>query len=165
MEDDTDIVNISKWPISYKMVTENAPMDWEIIQMFTSNTNVLKDIFHRNSFTTGHLSSAMYINRGVGRDTFFSTGCYIINRIGMEKILSECYDMSINAFKLVGEIAIADYFIYDKAKSYFYIVPTVSTRDTEFQSLIIYKQNHLGLSASNMINGHYKNKSIVCLLK
>jgi GR25 family glycosyltransferase involved in LPS biosynthesis len=145
MEDDTDISLMDQWNMTYKNICKNAPDDWEILQMYTSNMQVIKQYYR-------HDMANQYIRRD---DSAWSTGTYIINRKGMDKILQQYYDEKNDTFNIGGEIT-ADILIYKGLITYLYTTPTVCTMDDRFISIISpHKHDEHGIASSKYIREYY----------
>ena len=157
LEDDTNISDIDKWTVSYASIVENAPHDWDIIQLYTSNRKILgliesgsieleKYIYHNN------------IANNNGINSYYSTGCYIINKKGMMNILNKYYDETTDTYILTGINVIVEELLYRHVVTYFYTLPTVSTYDNKFNSIIKNRRNRDGFFTSDMIMKFYRNK-------
>jgi GR25 family glycosyltransferase involved in LPS biosynthesis len=149
MEDDTDISLMEKWEndISYETICDNAPKDWEIIQMYTSNMN-----FIRTCYRNDRSNANQYVIRD---DQAWSTGTYIINHKGIEKTLSKYYDANNDTFIISGQIT-ADVLIYNGLVTYVYTTPTVCTMDDTFISIISpHKHDEHGINSSRYIREYY----------
>jgi len=109
-----------------------------------------------------YLSDDKYVNHN-GDSKFYSTGCYMINRKGMAKILKKYYNETTNTFTLTGKYVVADQLIYQAVNTYFYLLPTVFTNDAKIESLILEKTNKLGKKATNIIHRYYQNRPFVCI--
>lgn len=149
MEDDIDISLLHKCRSgpSYTMICDNAPHDWEILQMHTSNMKVA-----RQFYCLGGSNSNQYVPRD---DQAWSSGTYIINRKGIENILRRHYNKEKDSFILHhprGKLA-PDRMIYHGAKSYLYTTPTVCTFDGKCDSTITpSKTDENGIASSR----HFK---------
>lgn len=178
MEDNTVISNIDKWPVTYQMVSENAPEDWDIIQMLTSNEWILRKGLQSLAHSTkekessvshgsvqSYLSKDMYM-RHDDKSRGYSTGCYIINRKGMSKLLNKYYDKVTDTFTLIGDQVVTDQLLYQDLMTYLYLLPTAYTNDRKFTSLIGKKRKKTvkDKTTTNIIKDYYKDKPFVCIL-
>lgn len=132
MEDDIDISFVRKCRagLSYDEICDNAPLDWEILQMHTSNPTLVRQVYWLSG-----INSNKYILRD---DRAWSSGGYIINRKGIEKIMQKHFDDDNASFVLYhprGKLA-PDRIIYNGATTYLYSTPTISTFDGLFESTI-----------------------------
>ena len=136
-EDDVNFITCTLNP-DIKYIISNAPKDWEIIQLITQ------------PYTQKNNNTDKYVKRHP--QTYFSTACYAINRIGMKKIIDYSYidkdqTFVLNKTKLTPS-GVADDYIYDIVKTYSYFPNIFSVNNTELDSTI--HQNH---SASHIKNG------------
>jgi len=107
-EDDLDISQINEWPSNLDLnhIIDLAPLDWEILQLNTSNLQVVEDLY------SNYVKNNNIISRW---NNFSSTVIYLINRTGMEKIIEKHIKFSnsglIFDFKFESNL-VADYLIY-----------------------------------------------------
>jgi GR25 family glycosyltransferase involved in LPS biosynthesis len=109
MEDDICIDVLEKSGGSLERTILQAPLDWEIIQLHYSNPHELKKLL---------TDKRIFVE---WQQSFYSTGCYIINKKGMEKLLQNSMDdvlLTPNA-----NFAVADDYIYRQCKTYTYTKP------------------------------------------
>jgi len=128
MEDDISDEYSSRWEKSIEDIVLSSPDDCELISLYTNNLQSLKKM--------STLDNDFYPwNR-----YFTSTGCYYINRKGMEKIYNLFYkDGKIDfSVKLKNYIA-DDGVIYNNLVSYVYTKPTFT--NVLFKSTIAEKDN------------------------
>lgn len=110
-EDDLSLDYRKYWKTDINGVVDNAPNDWEIIQIAINvGSNTI------NKFYT---AATDYLPHTKGHH---STVCYIINRIGAEKIVN-----TVTA-------GVADHALYNTAKSYTYRYP-MFTYNTESSNI------------------------------
>jgi GR25 family glycosyltransferase involved in LPS biosynthesis len=113
LEDDMSDEFSHKWEKNIKEIISNAPLDHDLISLYTNNDYIMKDIYKKKED---------YIKWYYKH---FSTGCYYINRKGMEKIYNLFYknkkiDLSIKLKNYVAD----DGVIYNNLISYLYTKPT-----------------------------------------
>ena len=120
-KDDVNFITCTLNP-DIKYIINNAPKDWEIIQLIT---NPYKQ---KNNNTTDK-----YVKRH--SQTYFSTACYAINRIGMKKIIDYSYIDKDQTFVLnktnLTPSGVADNYIYDIVNTYSYFPNVFSVNNTE----------------------------------
>lgn len=116
---------------TFNDVIQNAPNDWEVMQMY--------------GFKCSHLKDTLY--KPHVRGTYcWSNACYIINRKGMESVMKSRYDYKTDKF-IIGKYGIsehlrhdgvADALLYDSVKkAYTYTIPMVYA-NKNFESTIEY---------------------------
>jgi len=115
LEDDTSNEYKDKWEKSIKDIVKEAPQDTECLSLFCSNNLEMDKMLS---------SDKNYFRWNIHR---WSTGCYYINRKGMEKIYNKYYknnniDISL---KLTYYTADGD-IIYNSLITYNYKIPTFS---------------------------------------
>ena len=133
-EDDVNFITCTLNP-DIKYIINNAPKDWEIIQLIT------------NPYTEKNNNTDKYVKRHP--QTYFCTACYAINRIGMKKIIDYSYidqTFVLNKTKKTPK-GQADNYIYDIVNTYSYFPNIFSVDNTELDSTI--HQTHS--------TGHIKN--------
>lgn len=118
LEDDT-MVHLLSLDIDLEKIMSDAPLDWEIIQLFCIK-NTKQELNHLPlTLNTGKFS----YYRHQPTHYSFSTVGYIINRKGMEKILRQSY-LGRNVFYLgpnkqnMPKYGAADFFLYDLTVTY-----------------------------------------------
>jgi GR25 family glycosyltransferase involved in LPS biosynthesis len=125
-EDDLSFEHKKYWKTDVAGVVKNAPADWEIIQIaITVHGDTINKFYTSND----------YLPHSPGHH---STLCYVINRMGAEKIVN------------VPVIGVADKFLYKCAKTYTYRYPMFVQADNVGSN--IHPQN---------IEGHTKSKLMV----
>ena len=111
MEDDIYFMKHPDW----KALINSAPRNWEILQLFTFDTSV----YNKDELTWEEHEENMY-----------SGGAYVINLIGMEKLLKQFVpeykkenwdEISTINFEDVLVECVADFFIYYHLKTYIYL--------------------------------------------
>ena len=138
-EDDVNFITCTLNP-DIKYIISNSPKDWEIIQLITQ------------PYTQKNNNTDKYVKRHP--QTYFSTACYAINRIGMKKIIDYSYidkdqTFVLNNTKLTPS-GVADYYIYDIVKTYSYFPNIFSVNNTELESTI--HQTHSASHIKNSLN-------------
>jgi GR25 family glycosyltransferase involved in LPS biosynthesis len=141
-EDDVTLEYKKYWKKSIKNIIENAPDDWEIIQLATIVNNISDfDYFINNEFTL--------MNNNYSSHKSWSTAAYIINKKAAKKINQYIYKN--NKYYLNNlYYHNADTIIYTLFKTYFYNKPyfTYITDNTS----TIHQQD---------VAGHIQSKNIV----
>ena len=111
MEDDICIDVLDKSGGDIERVVLQAPSDWEIIQLHYSNPEQIKHLVNdRNIFIKWKTS-------------LYSTGCYIINNKGMEKIIKTSIHGNNIRLNQDSKMAVADDYIYRQCITYTYTIP------------------------------------------
>ena len=119
MEDDMTLEYKKYWKKSAKELMDEAPSDWETIQLCINSNTIPRKMYTKQK-----------------GDTYFSTGSYIINQAGAKKILNKTgsiYRLNAN----IGHSA--DVYLYLIANTYVYKYPFF-TYKYETRSTI--HQNH-----------------------
>jgi GR25 family glycosyltransferase involved in LPS biosynthesis len=152
MEDDVymNLLNVQGESLDDFVKTINNNLDWEILQLYYHNSNNLNKNFIKIKDYTLHLHNK-------GKYTY-STAFYIINRKGMEKILS---NMGNNPFYLLKKMSmegVADYIIYDQAKTYTLNPSIIIPNNTEIDSTIHTDHTNDHLKSSFNTLKKYENK-------
>ena len=112
-EDDLSMKYKKYWKIDLETCICNSPKDWEIIQLYYF-------LEHRN-----HLLKQQY-SENSKEDHLYSAVAYIINRKGATRFLNK--HQKNNKILLDKKIRhFADYYIYDKMKTYVYKYPFFTT--------------------------------------
>ena len=93
-------------------VVKNAPQDWEIIQLYYVNKEIIGNL---EGISVGEYKYRLHDNKNY----VWSTAGYIINRKGMEKIINFSYsNHSFYIRNIKNCHGVADEYIYDLAKTY-----------------------------------------------
>lgn len=167
-EDDiyTEPYKLSK-PVEY--IVENAPKDWELLQLFTLDPN-----------RTFNYNNIEYIRR----TDDYSFIAYIINRKGMEKVLSILgYPYHIRQInKGYPEYGYADYYINSLLTVYiptpYIFLPNISFESTMHNDhidkfhlpnvhkagIIMNKELHNKIKIIDITPSRYQSKSNICIL-
>lgn len=126
LEDDCCFDLIPLWDRSLEDVMEQAPKDWEILQLYG-----FKCLFDPRG---------LYIPNDKNNHCW-SAVAYILNTSGMDKVM-QVYDRETKTFNLGGygeenqRAGIADGLIYDKANTYVYTIPMLYAYNDKFESTL-----------------------------
>ena len=105
LEDDMILEYSKYWNKTTKTIMDDAPKDWDIIMLAYITLNNLNDLYTHNA------------NNGI-----YSTGAYIINKNGVNKLFEKIYDN--NKFILLkGYKHTADDYLYGLLITYAYKYP------------------------------------------
>lgn len=123
LEDDIDNKYKKKWTKSLDEIIKNAPIDAECVKLFNNNINVVNNFL---KLKEDYCPWNRY---------HWSTGCYYINRKGMEKLYNMFYknniiDISQNLINYVADYGI----IYNNLVTYNYTKPLFCIK--KYKSLI-----------------------------
>lgn len=103
-EDDSDIVNIAIYFEKFISYLNCVPTDWEVVQLVVGNGE-----FYNNTL----------FNIYKWQRNMYSTGCYIINRNGIDTILRTLFvNNKIYIPTMYINDCTADYIVYNTAKTY-----------------------------------------------
>lgn len=131
MEDDITLEFKKYWRKSVREIIENAPSDWEIIQLCynTNNNPIVFKLYERNI-----------------RNKAVCAGAYLINNKTAKKLINDIYmDGKYNLEHFL--IHHADCYIFSKSITYTYKYP-----------YFIYKSNNDSLLHPEDLKGHEKSK-------
>lgn len=154
MEDDIDLHLITRWEFDLNFILSNTPGDWEILQLYTNNPNLMLKL-HEFFNSTRSLWSQWV-------PSAWSAGFYIIKRSGMEKILSKYLvsnKLDLTKFNKDPTFLVADFIIYDECTTYLLNKPII--HDDAFNSYI--HTNHVNeyhVKSKNFVTKLYEGKSI-----
>jgi GR25 family glycosyltransferase involved in LPS biosynthesis len=111
-EDDVTLEFKPFWKKSLQDIIDNAPPDWEIIQLcYNTNTNLT------NEYTLNNYKKNDYGN-------IACMAAYIINNQAAKKFISETYNPSTNKYKLQDyHTHEADHYLYKCLRTYTYKYP------------------------------------------
>jgi len=121
LEDDMTLEFKKLWKKSLRTIIEEAPMDWEIIQL---------------CYITGGMLRADYTLNNYQRNRYggiASMGAYIINKTAAKKLMTEMYDPVSGKYTLRDyHTHEADHYLYKVLRTYtykwpYFIYPTVNT--------------------------------------
>jgi GR25 family glycosyltransferase involved in LPS biosynthesis len=118
MEDDVLMNYYDKWKYKINEIVNMAPKNWEIIKLHCAHSKHIKKLLKR--------SNKSLFSPWEQRST--STGCYIINKIGMKNIIDKFW----KEYKwiVIHPLPIADNLIYSSIKTYDYVFPTFTHQIT-----------------------------------
>jgi GR25 family glycosyltransferase involved in LPS biosynthesis len=158
MEDDVymNLLNVQDESLDDFVKTINNNLDWEILQLYHSYSDELNKNFIKIKDYTLHLHQK-------GKDKYpCSCALYIINRKGMEKILSNMGSNPFYFLKNMSVKGVADYIIYDQVKTYTLNPSLVIPNNTDLDSIIHtnHTNDHLKSSFNNLKKYENKIKSI-----
>ena len=121
LEDDMDFQYYPKWNTTFETIIQEAPSDWDIIKLFSLNQNKLKedvDLFKKGikyrKLSQSHIKSE------------WSTGCYIINKKGISKIMKDIQNNEFKIDKNKYKLLVADYYLYKNKNVYEYTKPLIA---------------------------------------
>ena len=142
VEDDMNLEFKKYWKESIKQIMNNAPSDWEIIQL---NYILMGDDPFYNWNTADN-----YIKGGRP-----STLSYIINKKGSNKIINSTYIN--NKYVLVPKVGhAADSYMYSITNTYRYKYPMFIYKSDDMVSTIDNGHNNINLESKNSILEQYK---------
>jgi len=137
LEDDMTIELKKFWRKSLRTVMENAPADWEIIQLCYITGGLLKSDYTLNNYQR---------NRYGG---IASMGAYIINKTAARKLMTEMYDPVTNKFSLRDyHTHEADHYLFKVLRTYTYKYP-----------YFIYPTDNTSTLHPEHLNSHIRSKS------
>lgn len=145
MEDDVDFKHKSKWNVNIEEIVKNAPQDWEIIKLSTSNKNILENNI---SLYKKNINYVKFINES------WCAAFYIINKKGIQKILEDIKD---NTFKIDHKLytnPAADFYIFQKTICYEYTKPLINLYEDKS---LLETYEDLDTNINKIIDNFYKN--------
>ena len=131
LEDDMTLEFEKYWDKSIENIVLDAPKDWDIIML-----TYIGWINLNNLYTENHINGI----------EMWSTGAYIINKKGGEKLYDTIY--KDNMYALDTHHHQLDYFLYKYLKTYVYKYP-----------YFIYKDDNDSSIHTNHLNGHISSKN------
>jgi GR25 family glycosyltransferase involved in LPS biosynthesis len=135
MEDDLTLDYQKYWKKSLKTVMDNAPMDWEVIQLCYITT-------------TGIIPEREY---ELNNNRFVSAAAYIINKSAAKKLMNLVYDNVTHKYNIEGNRNHhADVYIFSKLKTYVYKFP-----------YFIYKKNNYSTLHPSDLKEHSFSREII----
>jgi len=131
-EDDINLDLKPYWKKSIKEIIENAPSDWEIIQLYYILDGNFK--IPEKDYTFIENNNFIFINNTIipySKNVInsFSLAAYIIKKKTAVSFINNFYKN--DKYTLKNYLHIADYYIYKHFKSYTYKYPMFSTLDDE----------------------------------
>jgi GR25 family glycosyltransferase involved in LPS biosynthesis len=148
VEDDICLEIVNKWEHTIDNIIKKAPVDWEILQLFVSDTNVMIELL---PVTVPYVQWEKY--------KYYGAVCYLINRSGMNKI----HDTLVinNKIQLpTNHILTSDEFIYKICKTYVYTKPLFIHKAPVSTIHNSHRSRHI--RAKNFLLKYYNIKSINC---
>lgn len=121
LEDDMDFQYYPKWNTTIETIINEAPNDWDIIKLFSLNESKLNedvDLFKKEIKYRKLPQSDI--------ESEWSTGCYIINKRGISKILKDIKNNEFKIDKNKYKHLVADYYLYKNKNVYEYTKPLVA---------------------------------------
>ena len=143
-EDDISFELVNKWKefTNIEKVINDAPSDWEIIKLNSSNRNVIKYSYQNKNCYTDNETLCSKLYKGCNSSTLI----YIINKKGIQKIRDYFYKNGVLTIDM-GNCTI-DYIIWEVCKTYNYKYPLfVSKKELE--------KNKAGIKSNNFIKKIY----------
>tara|TARA_B100000686_G_scaffold354478_1_gene464987 strand:- start:6659 stop:8824 length:2166 start_codon:yes stop_codon:yes gene_type:complete len=130
IEDDTSLELLPFWGIDMNYIINNAPKDWEIIQLWTTNKEC----------TDEKKTSLFYKHND--KNPCWGTMAYLINLKGTDTVLNYC-KFPYDGFKLGGyedkpspKYGRSDQFLYNLCKTYYFTIPLFLAADEMLGSTI-----------------------------
>jgi GR25 family glycosyltransferase involved in LPS biosynthesis len=120
-EDDVTLEFKQFWKGSLKQIIENAPSDWEIIQICYNTTQVLTKDYTLNNYKKNNYGGIACM------------AAYIINNNAAKKFMNDTYDVNTKRYKLLDyHTHEADHYLYKCMRTYtykypYFIYPTENT--------------------------------------
>lgn len=145
-EDDITLEFKKYWRKSLRTIIDEAPADWEIIQLCYITSGVLRADYTLNNYQR---------NRYGG---IASMAAYIINKKAAKKLMDEMYDPVSNKYTLMNyHTHEADHYLYKVLRTYtyrypYFIYPTVNTSTLHPEDL----NSHIR-SKMRILNTQYKS--------
>lgn len=149
-EDDTIFKYMDRWDVSIKDIVENGPKDWNIIQLYTSGTEIIKKYLDGdNRYIKKDMNDYNFINHCC------STGLYIVSKKGINAILNKIYKNNTIHLSNLTKI-VADHIIYTLDESYYYTKPMVCTYDGYIKSTIDKRgMNIYGMNCNKFLEEYF----------
>jgi len=143
-EDDVTLDYQKDWRTSIETIIDQAPEDWEIIQLcYISNNHVFNEIYSIN-----RNNKQFYDNLGDKEDAY-SCAAYLINKKAANKICSAIFE---NGKYQIDHTYhhVADFLLYDLFKTYIYKFP-----------YFIYRTNNNSFLHPDHLSGHLCSKNYI----
>ena len=153
MEDDIDFSLIKEW-ISYidiKSITTNAPNNWELLKMHTSNDKVQKIIYNKY-----FAEKKLYIEMEPYSLSNWSTMCYIINKKYINSFFEKYYKNDV--FKFDTKYFVADLIFYFKKNMYHYTIPLFKSKNLKTNIWHTYDTNPADDKSNKIIDNFWERK-------
>jgi len=137
LEDDMTLEFKKYWRKSLHSVIENAPSDWEIIQLCYNTGAVLRTEYTLNNYQRNRYGAIA------------SMGAYIINKTAAKKLMTEMYDPVTNKYTLRDyHTHEADHYLFKVLRTYTYKYP-----------YFIYPTDNTSTLHPEHLNSHIRSKS------
>jgi len=137
LEDDMTLELKKFWRKSLYSVIENAPSDWEIIQLCYITGGVLRTEYTLNNYQRNRYGAIA------------SMGAYIINKTAAKKLMTEMYDPVTNKYTLRDyHTHEADHYLFKVLRTYTYKYP-----------YFIYPTDNTSTLHPEHLNSHIRSKS------
>jgi len=154
LEDDVNFEFMDKWEESLDEIAKSCPYNWNIIQLSTINSHILKKLINmKEKFMKKQLGDINY--------TYLGTAMYMISKSGINYLLHKYYNIDKNLITLYGTYPAVDGLLYNIPESYIYTRPLIYTNDELFESNIITptsgKHNKFGINSSKIVKQYYKS--------
>jgi GR25 family glycosyltransferase involved in LPS biosynthesis len=120
-EDDVTLEFKQFWKKSLKEIIENAPTDWEIIQLCYITSGSIQTDYKLNNYKVNHYGNIA------------SMAAYIINNTAAKRFINDTYDPVLKRYKLLDyHTHEADHYLYKCLRTYtykypYFIYPTENT--------------------------------------
>jgi len=135
MEDDLTLDYKKYWKKSLKTIINNAPSDWDIIQLCYITTT---GIIPKNEYE-------------LNKNKFVSAAAYIIKKSGAKKLMDSVYNKSTEKYDIeINRNHHADVYIFSKLKTYVYKYP-----------YFIYKKNNYSTLHPRDVKEHSFSREII----
>lgn len=111
-EDDVTLEFKKFWKTSLKQIIENAPPDWEIIQLCYITSSTINSDYKLNNYKINQYGNIA------------SMAAYIINNSTAKKFMNDTYDVNTKRYKLLDyHTHEADHYLYKCLRTYTYKYP------------------------------------------
>lgn len=144
-EDDTDVALMNWWKGNLDYYINQAPGDWEILQLFHSEGTYVK-----NQVPTYHIH----------KENEYVTAAYLVNRKGMEAILGNVGHNIFHLKIMDSRMGVSDCYLYTVAKTYTLDMPIFIPNNSYLKSTIQGGANpdELVQHMANKVIEHYISK-------
>jgi GR25 family glycosyltransferase involved in LPS biosynthesis len=138
-EDDVTLEFKRFWKGSLKQIIENAPSEWEIIQLCYNTTQVLTSEYTLNNYKKNNYGGIACM------------AAYIINNNAAKKFINDTYDVNTKRYKLLDyHTHEADHYLYKCLRTYtykypYFIYPTVNNSTLHPEDLSSHVRSKLQL--------------------
>jgi len=138
-EDDVTLEFKGFWKTSLKQIIENAPTDWEIIQVCYNTTQTLTSEYTLNNYKNNNYGGIACM------------AAYIINNKAAKKFIYDTYDIQTKRYKLLDyHTHEADHYLFKCLRTYtykypYFIYPTDNTSTLHPEDLASHVRSKLQL--------------------